>query len=117
MLRFGVYPLAWGFGLVRAILKPASSLRGIRLLSSFASWFGRVFDNRARKVWGPGPEQFGFRAGMGCSEAVILLVGICREFPANCRILDDCFSRVHVLALAPSLPSAAQLVAVCRLSG
>ena len=82
MLRFGVYPLAWGVGLVRAILKPgkpknmASSLRGIRLLSSFASWFGRVYDGRARKAWSPGPEQFGFRAGMGCSEAVILLIAL-----------------------------------------
>ena len=81
-IMIGVYPVTWGFALVRAILKPgkpiheASSLRGIRLLSAFASWFGRVFDRRAREAWQPGQEQFGFRNDMGCSEAVALLIAL-----------------------------------------
>ena len=82
MFRFGVYPLCWGSAIIRAILKPgkpkhlASSLRGIRLLSSFAGWFGRVFDKRMRRVWKPGHEQFGFRSDTGCSEAVALLIAL-----------------------------------------
>jgi hypothetical protein len=82
MLRFGIYPLSWGCALVRAILKPgkpkkeASSLRGIRLISIFASWFGRIFDRRARQAWSPGDEQFGFRCDMGCCEAVVLLIAL-----------------------------------------
>ena len=82
MLRFGVYPLVRGTALVRAILKPGKpkdatySLRGIRLISSLASWFSRLLDNRARKAWSPGPEQFGFRNDMGCSEAVALLLAL-----------------------------------------
>ena len=82
MLRYGVYPLCWGSALVRAILKPGkpkdstSSLRGIRLISAFASWFGRLFDKRSRMAWDAGQEQFGFRKDMGCSEAVILLIAL-----------------------------------------
>ena len=82
MLTHGVYPFAWGSALLRALLKPGkpkdetTSLRGLRLASSMASWFGRVFDRRARAAWHPGPEQFGFRAEAGCSEAVILLIAL-----------------------------------------
>ena len=46
-----------------------SSLRGIRLLSS-------LFDSRARSAWSPGQHQLGFRGGLGCSEAVILLIAL-----------------------------------------
>eukprot|EP00973_Karenia_brevis_P087679 12159904-Karenia_brevis.AAC.1 len=64
MLSMCVYPTSWGVALIRAILKPGkpkddvSSLRGIRLLGSLASWFGRVLDKRTRKYWTSGFEQF-----------------------------------------------------------
>jgi len=80
MMMYGVYPAQWGVALVRALLKQgkpkhlASSFRGTRLLTSLASWFGRVFDERARKAWQPGPEQSGFRSEVGCSEAIALLM-------------------------------------------
>jgi len=82
MFTHAVYPVAWGTSLLRALLKPgkpksaASSLRGIRLASSMASWFGRIFDKRARAAWQPGNEQFGFRSNTGCSEAVALLLAL-----------------------------------------
>ena len=82
MLQFGVYPVDWGIAIVRGLLKPgkpkneASSLRGIRFLSSLAPWFGRIVDKRARKAWQPGPEQFGFRSEVGCAEAVALLIAL-----------------------------------------
>ena len=77
-----IYPSRWGLGLIRALLKPgkpanfASSLRGIRLLNSWAAWFGQVIDRRARSQWQPTEEQFGFQAGLGCLEAVIVLIAL-----------------------------------------
>ena len=82
IVKFGVYPVDWGVALVRALLKPGkpktepTSLRGIRLVSGMASWFGRVFDNRARTAWQAGPEQFGFRCDTGCGEAVALILAL-----------------------------------------
>jgi len=76
------YPSRWGLGLIRALLKAgkpanlASSLRGIRLLNSWAAWFGQVLDRRARQHWQTTDEQFGFQAGMGCLEAVIVLMAL-----------------------------------------
>jgi hypothetical protein len=46
LLKACTYPSRWGPALIRALLKPgkpanlASSLRGIRLLNSWAAWFG-----------------------------------------------------------------------------
>jgi hypothetical protein len=82
IIKYGVYPLDWGVALLRALLKPGkpkdqpSSLRGIRLVNGMASWFGRVYDNRARAAWQAGPEQFGFRCSTGCSEAVALILAL-----------------------------------------
>ena len=82
MLQFAVYPKVFGVALIRAILKPGkprnlpSSLRGIRLICSIASWFGQVLDQRARTAWQAGPSQFGFRAGLGCSEAVATIMAL-----------------------------------------
>eukprot|EP00973_Karenia_brevis_P088275 12240407-Karenia_brevis.AAC.1 len=74
------YPTRWGIGLVTSLLKPGkppnktSSLRGIRLLCRFAALMGRILDERIRGVWQAGPEQFGFRIGTGCIEAVFTLL-------------------------------------------
>jgi hypothetical protein len=82
MLRFALYPQALGVALIRALLKPGKpkdqpeSLRGIRLLSSFAAWLGQLFDQRARKLWQAGCEQFGFRQNTGCMEAVAVLLAL-----------------------------------------
>lgn len=57
LLKYGVYPLAWGTALVRAFLKPGkpnhetTSLGGIRLVYSTASWFGRIMYSHARVAW------------------------------------------------------------------
>eukprot|EP00973_Karenia_brevis_P006680 908419-Karenia_brevis.AAC.1 len=53
-----------------------SSLRGVRLINSLATWFGQVIDQRTRKAWQAGREQFGFRPGVGCPEAVIILLAL-----------------------------------------
>ena len=80
--KFCVYPTAWGASLVRALLKPgkpadqATSLRGIRLICSMASWMGQVLDQRLRGAWEAGTEQFGFRAGVGCMEACAVLLAL-----------------------------------------
>ena len=82
MFRFAVYPKALGIAIIRSILKPnkpkhlPSSLRGIRLLSSFAAWFGQILDNKTRQMWQAGCEQFGFRKESGCAEAVSVLVAL-----------------------------------------
>lgn len=82
LIKYSVYPTAWGIGVIRCLLKPGkppnrtSSLRGIRLLSSLSSWFGRILDARARKSWQACPEQFGFRQSVGCVEAVMVLMAL-----------------------------------------
>ncbi len=82
MFRSCVYPTLWGIGLVRSLLKPGkpasspSSLRGLRLLRSFASLFGRVLDKRCRNNWQAGYEQFGLKSGKGCLEAVTFLIAV-----------------------------------------
>lgn len=83
--RSVVYPTEWGYALIRSLLKPGkpaespASLRGIRLLSSMAAWFGKVLDMRARRAWQACPEQFGFRHGTGCLEAVLVLIALIRS--------------------------------------
>lgn len=80
VLRSGVYPTSWGISLIASLLKPgkpatsAASLRGIRLLSRIAAWFGQAVDQRARAIWRAGPEQFGFQIGVGCAEAIFVLL-------------------------------------------
>ena len=82
MLKFSVYPATLGTAIIRGILKPgkprnlASSLRGIRLLCSLAAWFGQIVDQRARRLWQAGREQFGFRSAVGCMEAVAVLLAL-----------------------------------------
>ena len=50
MLRFAVYPNTLGLAIIKSLLKPGkpkdqpSSMRGIRLLSCFTTWFGQVSD-------------------------------------------------------------------------
>lgn len=81
-MHYAIYPTSWGIAVVRSLLEPgkppnlASSLRGIRLLSSFAAWFGKVLDRRAREAWQPSDEQFGFREGLGCLEAVMVFLAL-----------------------------------------
>jgi len=85
MLKWAVYPQALGIALVRSILKPGkpisapSSLRGIRLLSCVAAWFGQILDSRIRNAWQPGEHQFGFRRGCGCLEAVFVLLALVHD--------------------------------------
>lgn len=61
------YPTCWGVGLVVSLLRPGkpadkvTSLRGIRLLSRFAAWFGQVLGQRLRWMWNSGPKQFGLK--------------------------------------------------------
>eukprot|EP00973_Karenia_brevis_P056170 7811561-Karenia_brevis.AAC.1 len=80
LLQFAVYPTAWGRALIISLLKPGkdalhmTSYRGIRLISRCASWFGQVLDGRLRCCWSATPEQFGFQHGVGCSEAVLVLL-------------------------------------------
>ena len=80
MIKFLVYPKHWGTALIRSLLKPGkpadnpTSLRGIRLICSMASWFGQCLDHYSRSVWSAGYEQFGFRPGCGCMEAVTVLM-------------------------------------------
>ena len=82
MLKFSVYPTALGVALIRGILKSGkardlpSSLRGIRLICSLSAWFGQIIDQRARRVWQAGSEQFGFRSAVGCPEAVAVLLAL-----------------------------------------
>lgn len=82
MLRYAIYPQGWGIAMVRSLLKPGkppeqpSNLRGIRLINSIAAWFGQLIDGRARKQWQAGDEQFGFREGIGCLEAVMTLLAL-----------------------------------------
>eukprot|EP00973_Karenia_brevis_P016439 2251762-Karenia_brevis.AAC.1 len=82
MMLTCVYPTSWGIALIRAMIKPGKpkddvkSLRGIRLLCSMASWFGRVIDQRTRQAWAAGYEQFGFKPRVGCSEAVLTLLAL-----------------------------------------
>ena len=77
-----MYPSAWGLALIRSFVKAGkpfdsvSSLRGTRLLCSMAIWFGRVLDAHLRDLWEPGPEQFGFRCGVGCMEAVAVILAL-----------------------------------------
>ena len=53
-----------------------TSLRGIRLLCSTAAWFGQLVDQRARRVWQAGAQQFGFKRDTGCMEAVAVLLAL-----------------------------------------
>lgn len=82
MLQWAVYPGRLGVALIRAIFKlgkPSrlpTSLRGIQLLGSLASWFGQVLDKRTRTTWQAGPDQFGFRPGVGCMEALSVLLAL-----------------------------------------
>lgn len=82
MLRFAVYPQALGIAIIRSLIKPGkpkdqpSSLRRIRLLNSLASCFGQLLDQRGRKAWQAGQEQFGFRKNVGCAEAVTVLLAL-----------------------------------------
>ena len=82
MTRFAVYPQALGVALIKSLLKPnkpkhlPSSLRGIRLLSSFDQWFGLLVDQRTRRAWQASREQFGFRSETGCTEAVTTLLAL-----------------------------------------
>eukprot|EP00973_Karenia_brevis_P085930 11917690-Karenia_brevis.AAC.1 len=61
------------------------SLRGIRLLSSLASWFGQVFDSRARRTWKAGKQQFGYQRACGCAEAVSVLLALVQSRLAHGR--------------------------------
>ena len=116
ILRTTVYPTAWGIGLIRSLLKPGkppgltTSLRGIRLLSSMASWFGRVLDQRARNLWSPCPEQFGFRQGAGCIEGVMVLIALIHSRISRGR-------RVYVLwvDLRTAFPSLNRAILIRRL--
>jgi len=82
IFRSCVYPSAWGLALIRSLVKPGkspdnvSNLRGIRLLCSLASWFGRVLDFCLRDAWEAGLGQFGFKAGVGCMEAVAVILAL-----------------------------------------
>ena len=82
MFRFAVYPSSLGVAIIRSLLKPnkpknlASSLRGIKLLNSIAAWFGQVLDRPLCNLCQAGNEQFGFRAGTGCAEAVAVLMAL-----------------------------------------
>ena len=79
MFFFATNPSVWGLGIITSLLKPGkphdqpSSLRGIRLLSRLSAWMGQILDRRLRTLWSAGPEQFGFRVGVGCLEAVFAL--------------------------------------------
>ena len=81
-MDYAVYPTSCGLAVIRSLHKPGnpqnrtSSLRGIRLLSSFAACFGQVLDRRARGIWPPSSEQFGFREGLGCLEAMMVLLAL-----------------------------------------
>jgi hypothetical protein len=46
------------------------------LLCSIASWFGQLLDQRARQAWQAGSQQFGFKAEVGCMEAVMVLLSL-----------------------------------------
>ena len=61
----------------------ASSLRGIRLLSYFTSWFGWVLDRSARAIWQAGHEQFGFKEGVRRMDALTVILAL--AFPERAR--------------------------------
>eukprot|EP00973_Karenia_brevis_P054323 7547789-Karenia_brevis.AAC.1 len=117
MLRSCVYPSQWGIALIRSLLKPGkppdktASLRGIRLLCSLASWFGRVLDNRFRKSWQPGDEQFGFRHGKGCLEAVTVLTAL-----VHSRISQQNRLFVAWIDLRTAFPSICRAILIKRLA-
>ena len=93
MLRSCAFPTSWGLGIIRSLLKPGkladspSSLRGLRLLCSSASLFGRILDKRCRQTWQAGSEQFGFKSGRGCLEAVTVLLALVHSRTAYNRRL------------------------------
>ena len=91
ILRSAVYPAQWGIELIFALMKPGkppylvTSMRGIRLLGRASAWLSQVLDRRMRGEWQAGPEQFGFKRGVGCMEAVARLVYRCAPSSARCR--------------------------------
>ena len=82
MRRSAVYTHTLGIALIRTLVKPGkpsalvTSLRGIRLLCSTAAWFGQLINQRARKSWQAGSQQFGFKQNMGCMEAACVLIAL-----------------------------------------
>ena len=81
------YATEWG---PRKPADSATSLRGIRLICTLAGWLSKVLDQWARQTWQACPEQFGFRQGVGCLEAVVVLIALIRS-----RTCDD--NRLYVL--------------------
>ena len=114
--RSAVYPTSWGIGLIRSLLKPGkpadatSSLRGIRLLCSMASWLGQILDQRARGAWQACNEQFGFRQGLGCLEAVVVLLAMIRS-----RVLRGQRLYVLFIDLRTAFPSLNRPILICRM--
>eukprot|EP00973_Karenia_brevis_P014704 2006772-Karenia_brevis.AAC.1 len=106
----------WGTGLIRSLLKPgkpphlATSLRGIRLLSRYAAWFSQVLDQRLRRVWQAGPEQFGFKPNIGCMEAVSVLVALISS-------RTSCNNRLYVafIDLRTAFPSINRTILIQRM--
>lgn len=110
------YPAAWGIGLISSLLKPgkpadqASSLRGIRLLSRLLAWLGQIIDARLRKIWSTGPEQYGFRIGVGCLDAVFVLWSL-----VDSRIQKQRRLFVVFIDLRTALPSLNRSILIHRL--
>jgi hypothetical protein len=88
-----------------------------------AAWLGQILDQRARQAWKACPEQFGFRQGVGCLEAVVVLIALIRSRISLRRRLyvlfidlRTAFPSINRSILIHRMLECGLSVAVCRLT-
>ena len=68
-----------------------SNYRGIKLLSHTIKLWERIIDQRLRDIVSISDEQFGFRPGVGTTDAIFVIRTLCEKFREGNKPLDMVF--------------------------